>query len=273
MFRQGALYSRRGLHEEYGGQQQGGISTPARHRFIMLFTGGAGRQYGYQDSWTDNGLFLYTGEGQRGDMSFVRGNRAIRDHLQNSKELHLFEHVSKGTVRYVGRMICTGFHEGRGRDVDGNDRRVIVFELAPGEQFKADEVLAKDVDEVQLWQASLETLRERAEAVATPASTPEARLGVAYSRSSAIRVYALRRADGICEGCGRRAPFVTCEGRPYLETHHLNRLSDGGPDEPQSVAALCPNCHRRAHYGEDAAEFNEQLTHSIHEKEVLLQGT
>jgi hypothetical protein len=49
--------------------------------FIFLFTGESGNQYGYQDGWKDDDTFEYTGEGQRGPMEFVRGNRAIRDHV------------------------------------------------------------------------------------------------------------------------------------------------------------------------------------------------
>ncbi len=34
---------------------------------------------------------------------------------------------------------------------------------------------------------------------------------------------------------------------------------DGGPDDPRSVIAVCPNCHRRSHHGADGGDFNEQL--------------
>ena len=59
MFVQGKLYRRRGLHNQYGGQSQGGISTPANQNFIFIFTGEQGEQYGYSDSWTDDGIFFY----------------------------------------------------------------------------------------------------------------------------------------------------------------------------------------------------------------------
>ena len=47
------------------------------------------------------------------------------------------------------------------------------------------------------------------------------------------------------------APFITPDGQLYLEVHHIERLSDGGPDHPRWVVAVCPNCHRRAHYAGD----------------------
>ena len=57
--------------------------------------------------WTDDGIFFYTGEGQRGDMQFVRGNKAVREHFKNGKEVYLFSYGQRrGWVRYVGQMVC-----------------------------------------------------------------------------------------------------------------------------------------------------------------------
>ena len=64
MFIQGHVYRRSELHDRYGGQRQGGISTPSQHQFILLFTGESGEQHGYADDWSADGLFFYTGEGQ-----------------------------------------------------------------------------------------------------------------------------------------------------------------------------------------------------------------
>ncbi|MDY7081344.1 MAG: HNH endonuclease [Halobacteria archaeon] len=44
-----------------------------------------------------------------------------------------------------------------------------------------------------------------------------------------------------------------------MEVHHLHRHSDGGVDHPDNVIALCPNCHRRVHYGKDGDSFNQKL--------------
>lgn len=131
MFEKDKIYRRRDLHDLYGGQEQGGISTPQKHPFIMLFTGEGGEQYGYADRPTKDGGFLYVGEGRRGDMTFKRGNRAIRDHVSNGKDLHLFEYVEKGQVRYRGSMVYMGHRLESGRDQEGRRRQTIVFELSP----------------------------------------------------------------------------------------------------------------------------------------------
>ena len=240
MFTVGQLYRRTDLHRRFGGQKQGGISTPATHSFLMLFTGEQGQQYGYKDGWTEDGVFFYTGEGQEGDMPFVRGNKAIRDHTADGKDIHLFAYVSRGQVRYVGQMVCTGYHEATSPD---------------------------DATDEELWHQPLGLLRDRAMASSNVGRTPSERRSSVRYRSSAIRIYVLRRANGICEACGSDAPFRTEAGRLYLEPHHIRRLSDGGPDHPRWVGAVCPNCHRWVHYGEDGADLNRRLTRTVGEKE------
>ena len=71
----------------------------------MLFTG-RGSKHGYDDGWHD-GVFRYYGEGQVGDMAFSGGNKAIRDSAALGKDLHVFEQVERGFVRYVGDFTCS----------------------------------------------------------------------------------------------------------------------------------------------------------------------
>jgi Domain of unknown function (DUF3883) len=133
VFVPGQTYRRRELHEKFGGQRQGGISTPAKAPFILLITGESGKQHGYSDEWTNDGTFLYTGEGQRGDMKFVGGNRAIRDHRENGKALQVFEQDKKDKrfLRYLGEMEYVQ-HTYRGAsDKEGKQRKAIVFHLRP----------------------------------------------------------------------------------------------------------------------------------------------
>lgn len=47
--------------------------------------------------------------------------------------------------------------------------------------------------------------------------------------------------------CGEPAPFFDKNGNPYLESHHVITLANGGPDVIYNTVAICPNCHRRIH--------------------------
>lgn len=75
---------------------------------------------------------------------------------------------------------------------------------------------------------------------------------VEYLRNPDVVAEVLERANGVCERCGEDAPFTRrSDNTPYLEVHHKKRLADGGEDTVQNALALCPNCHRRLHFGRE----------------------
>lgn len=257
-FEVGRVYHRRNdIHARFGGQQQGGISTPAGWPYIFLFTGESGEQYGYRDGWNEDGVYLYTGEGQVGDMQWVRGNRAIRAHLADGKDLLMFENLSRGKgVRFVGCFACASWETRTGPDVKGDDREVIVFHLLRQEDLDVEATAAPVASGL-----SLEELRRRAmQSSSTPAEkdTKLTRRRY-YQRSEDVRAYVLARAAGTCEACGKPAPFTRRDGSPYLEPHHTRRVSDGGPDHPRWVGGICPTCHKEIHYGANGKALNRRL--------------
>ena len=260
----GRTYRRRDLHRRFGGQQQSGISTPAGHPLILLFTGESGEQYGYSDHWDGKQeVFFYVGQGREGDMEFTRGNRAIRDHAENGKTLLLFESLGKGReTQYVGEFTCASWEERRGPDVNGDDRKVIVFHLVRVDEFTpADFTAEPDLD--------INALRKQAYESATSPSkgrSTNAKRNV-YDRRRKIKAYALRRANGVCESCGQESPFHRRDGTPYLETHHTLRVASGGPDHPQWVAAICPNCHREIEFGVNGESKNKSLIKYLRKRE------
>lgn len=84
------------------------------------------------------------------------------------------------------------------------------------------------------------------------------RMAGSYVRDSKVRELVLRRAKGVCEDCGQPG-FSKRNGKPYLETHHIIKLSEQGPDKPHNVIALCATDHRRAHYADNWAELQEKF--------------
>lgn len=72
----------------------------------------------------------------------------------------------------------------------------------------------------------------------------------AFVRNPDVVAETLVRAGGKCEECLSDAPFLRRkDGSPYLEVHHRVQLAAGGEDSIENSVALCPNCHRRFHYG------------------------
>lgn len=81
-----------------------------------------------------------------------------------------------------------------------------------------------------------------------------------FKRNPDVVAEVLNRASGKCELCQLNAPFNRASnGSPYLEVHHWISLSDGGEDTINNAGALCPNCHKQAHWGEhkDYIQFNK----------------
>lgn len=261
-FTPGAVYDRKTeINGPFGGSLQSGIAPSATYPAIFLFTGDSGAQFGYTDDW-DNGAYLYTGEGQSGPMTLTRGNRAIAEHAEDGRALHLFKSLGKGKGNaYVGEFSCADMFERTQPDVSGQDRTAIVFRLVPvgipGEIIEAEE---QDEDEAD-FSGSLAAARLAALAACKPSSDD---LGQSaprkiYQRSRKVAHYVLMRAEGECESCEKPAPFMRKDGTPYLEPHHVNRLSDGGLDHPRYVGAVCPSCHREIHSGVHGALVNERL--------------
>lgn len=92
------------------------------------------------------------------------------------------------------------------------------------------------------------------------------RITSGYIRNKYISAYAKRRAHGICQLCENPAPFSDPNGEPYLESHHIDWLSDDGEDSIYNVVALCPNCHKKMHVL-DLEEDIEKLKKVIEECE------
>ncbi|MEG0635028.1 MAG: hypothetical protein RR517_21095 [Pseudomonas sp.] len=106
-FTPGAVYDRKTeINGPFGGSRQSGISASATHPAI----------------------FIFTGEGQRGDMTPTRGNRALAEYAENGKAIYLFESLGKGNGnRYKGEFSCADILERIQPDVDGHDRTAFVF--------------------------------------------------------------------------------------------------------------------------------------------------
>lgn len=71
-----------------------------------------------------------------------------------------------------------------------------------------------------------------------------------FKRNADVVVAVLERANGFCEKCESKAPFIRKkDNTPYLEVHHKILLAEGGKDTVDNAIAVCPNCHRELHFG------------------------
>lgn len=101
-------------------------------------------------------------------------------------------------------------------------------------------------------QSTLSTPEERGKRLLVASKQPEliSTTTILFKRNPDVVADVLFRARGNCQNCKKEAPFTRAsDGTPYLEVHHIVPLSEGGHDSVANAIALCPNCHRRNHYG------------------------
>jgi predicted HNH restriction endonuclease len=79
-----------------------------------------------------------------------------------------------------------------------------------------------------------------------------------FKRSPIVRRNVLIRSEGKCEYCDKIG-FIMRKDRIYVETHHIQQLSEKGKDCESNVAALCPDHHREAHYGINKKRIKQEL--------------
>ncbi len=230
-FRQGKQYLRKDIIDTYGGQSRSGITTPSRHPLIFLFTSKSGKDFGYDDGWTDDGTFEICGEGQVGDMEFVRGNKAILQHSEEGKELHLFEAVGNGYVRYVSKMVYKSYREDQGPDLNGDMRKRIIFELTPQTSITDNDREFTSTEMVE--------------------GKKVLRYTTTYERRSGLKKTALAIHGYDCLACGCNFEEVYGEhGKGFIHVHHVKPLSESGEtnvDPKTDLIPLCPNCHAMVH--------------------------
>ncbi len=237
----GAVYRRADLHGRFGGNKYCGIVPSKKESVVLIFHTQEPSQQFYRDGFDSDGLYWYSGQGQQGDMTWNASNNAVLNHMIDGRDLFFFERVQrKGGLWQFSHIMRYFNHRIKDRpDNDQKIRKAIIFGLLPIEYAKPELLNAESVSKVQ----------ERIQKI--------------YLRSESVKKHAKLRAKGVCEACSVSAPFSKLNGEPFLEVHHINRLADEGADQIDQVAAICPNCHRRCHYGKDAKDYNRKLAIKI----------
>lgn len=282
MFIIGKTYKRVELLQFIGSkQQQSGILWNKEGSDMVIITSGGrhGKNASYSDEPLGDGGWVYYGQGSEGNQNpYSAANSLLRN---TDKKLLLFttREVTSKEARDRGHFKKLYRFEGIFKTIDWK-----IEELKEGKR-KGDKVVKfilqpfEDIDEINLpLQNPLENvvlepdnfynLRKKISAIKEKPKKGKIFVLTEYQdRSYQIKQYALLRAKGECENCGHQAPFVTSNNIPFLEVHHIFSLSDDGPDTAINVAAVCPNCHKEAHYGKHKESLKDKLSRKIADKE------
>lgn len=206
----------------------------------------------YEDKWYGD-ILHYTGMGKSGDqeINFMQ-NKTLAESDTNGVSVHLFEVFVPTKYIYHGAVVLADkpYQEIQKGD-DGVLRKVWMFPLKNhgGSQAISQEILKRYLDgkEQAAEQLTFEELKKRAEQNGSEVVSSRIATNEVYIRDAYVAEYAKRRAKGICQLCGEKAPFLNEDGAPYLECHHIVWVSKGGSDTIDNTVALCPNCHRKMH--------------------------
>jgi 5-methylcytosine-specific restriction protein A len=234
----------------FGCSPQGGMRRSLKTETLVLVSNHVASIY--DDRWVD-GIFHYTGMGQTGDQSLTSTqNKTLAESNKNNVGVHLFEVDREGEYKYQGLVKLAGDpYQEIQPDQFQTDRNVWVFPLklhdgsaipVNNQEFQSSQVVrekkAKKLSDEELTTKAQKAPKRAGERTVT---------GTQYERDPYVSMLTKRKAKGICELCNCEAPFKDSKGQPYLETHHIKWLAEGGEDTIENTVALCPNCHRKMH--------------------------
>jgi 5-methylcytosine-specific restriction protein A len=247
---------------------------------IIVTTGGRHtKRVGYSDDLQTDGSWIYTGQGENGDQNPHSFANSLLTNLEkkvllfstlepNAKEV-LYRGNYKKLYQYEGVYEVSSWKLETQTNGKRKGDKLVKYILQPVEEYIDQNTIFQDpLENIILEPSEFYNLRKKALENSNKPSKPNLLVLTEYkNRSIEIKKYALLRADGQCENCGKDAPFVNSNNIPFLEVHHIFSLSDDGPDHPINVAAICPNCHREAHYGQDMQTLKDKLSEKIKVKE------
>lgn len=219
----------------------------------------------YDDQWSSDGILNYTGMGTTGDQSIeFSQNKTLAIAAKEGIKVYLFESYVDNEYYYDGEVELIGpIFQAEEIDVDGNLRTVIKYPLRRKDNnsnviIDIESVKQSEKEKIkEVIKHSIEDIKDKAKSFESKdVSTKEVKT-IYRERNQYVAEYTKDRAKGICDLCGKEAPFKDKDGKPYLESHHVITLAEGGPDGVYNTVAICPNCHRKIHILKDSKDMKK----------------
>jgi len=259
---EGNKYTNQQLMDHFKIGKQGGMRKSNKTNSLVLFTMHHKGQGPYNDRWLDSETLLYTGMGLKGDMSLnFMQNKTLNESPSNNIRIYYFESFKKNEYIYRGELVKYGdpIREIQ-LDINNTQRLAWVFRL----KLKNNQSNTNFLDNTNIdkkGRSMLDKLENRETKNVKSLSTKHLEkivygltgnfsrnvLTKRYNRNPYISELSKRLADGICQLCKNKAPFIDKFGSPFLENHHIIWLKNSGQDSINNCVALCPNCHRKMH--------------------------
>ena len=120
------------VEEQFGIKISGfgrGINITDNSVVLISSIDKAKENFVYHDHWTEEGDYIYSGEGKKGDQLLSRGNRAIVEAEELGKRLYLFVKFSPKEYYFQGLFSLVNYTYEDDKDEDGNIRKEYKFRL------------------------------------------------------------------------------------------------------------------------------------------------
>ena len=120
------------VEEQFGIKISGfgrGINITDKSVVLISSIDKAKENFVYHDHWTEEGDYIYSGEGKKGDQVLSRGNKAIVDAADFGKRLYLFVKFSPKEYYFQGLFSLVNYTYEDDKDEDGNIRKEYKFRL------------------------------------------------------------------------------------------------------------------------------------------------
>ena len=257
-FEKNKVYQRSDIHDEFGGNRRRGISPSSSYPFIFLFSNprhklGHKRNKKpklYLNKW-ENNLFYYSGEGTKGDMKMTEGNKSVWEHIDNNKEIHLFEKLETTKYEYVCQLELQDLHYFERKDKEGKPRQCFQFIF---------EEITRENKRIHKKSKVRKNLLKNIEDFENKITTKEGKIQFRLHKSRERKgIYPKLKKEQHLKEYG----FLSCEvcnfnfsemygerGDGFIECHHnipLSELKDEKPTKLSDLTLLCSNCHRMIH--------------------------
>lgn len=258
----------------FGGQYQQGVMKFPGEDYVNIFFKEDGPYPDEIDAET--GVIEYRGKGLRGEQKLTAGNKYLEDARLSKSPARFWYRPVGGLWEFKSWVTVYDRENIEEEDVQGNLAMRYLWFLVPvvseHKELWPQEVLNAPINQISPNEINLiknprnllsDYARIAKELEDNPTSlnsnqkprTPQPK------RRKRAKDIVIARAQGSCENdqCSGMPPDVKNDGTPIFQVDHIVQLSDGGPDQPDNMIALCPNCHAAKTLGKGRSEMTVRL--------------
>ena len=269
----------------FGGQWVQGVTKFENENIVNVFFDEDGPYADEIDHET--GTVEYRGKGLTGEQKLTEGNELLENARLSKSAIRFWYKPSKGNWTFKNWAAVIDRDNIEEEDIEGNLAKRFLWYLEPVVsddkifwpiEINQAPVRNISIDEVVLIKNPKNLLADYAkiakELEANPTTlssnlkprTPQPR------RRKRAKDIVIARAAGECENdqCTGMPPDVKKDGTPLFQVDHIIQLSDGGPDQPDNMVALCPNCHTAKTLGKNKSEMTSRLKKIAIQKHTAL---